>query len=102
MVELALFAVITAAMTFVAISPAWMLWFIAARWRRDIIQLPANKMMAVTFVLSIISLFVFDIELEGGILSLPFLLALISLLWTIGLMPISLLFTHYAKKKAIR
>ena len=94
--EIAFFAALIIFLLLVAVSPAWLMWLLAAKWLPAKYAMPPNRMAFVCFLLSFISGALLNIELQGGILSAPVFILVFSILWSVLLIPICAL-TKYIR-----
>ena len=85
--EIALLAALVLFLLLVAVSPAWLMWLLAARWLPAKYAMSPNRMAFTCLLLSFISGALLNIELEGGILSAPVFIFVFSILWSVLLIP---------------
>ena len=86
-------------MLVLAASPSWLMWLLAARYLPERYVMPPNRMTILCFLLSLLTAFLFNVELEGGILSVPFFVLILSVLWSVLLIPACAFARHFLRRQ---
>ena len=93
--EVAIFIALLILLLVVAASPAWLMWLLAARWLPLKYVMPPNRMAFASVLLSLITAVLLNLELEGGALSAPIFVVVLSVLWSALLIPTCVLAKHF-------
>ena len=73
---------------FVALLPSWLMWLLAAKFLPIAYVMPPNKMTACCVLLAFVTGLLLNVELEAGALSIPVFIAVVSVLWSLLLIPL--------------
>jgi len=85
--EIAIIIFVGVFLLLVAVSPAWLMWLLAARFLPADYSMPPNKMALGCIFLSFLTAALLNVELEGGALSIPAFVVAFSVLWSLLLIP---------------
>ena len=85
--EIAFFVVLVIFLLLVSASPAWLMWLLAAKWLPSKCVMPPNRMAFLSVVLSLVTAFLLNLELDSGALSAPIFVLVFSVSWSVFLIP---------------
>ncbi|WP_139203140.1 hypothetical protein [Amphritea atlantica] len=80
--------------------PAVLVWSLSSLWLPEWFSLPPIRMALVCLALSVSTALVFSLELPGGVLSVGPSIVVLSLGWSLVLIPILVLIRYYRHAKA--
>tara|TARA_B100000446_G_C10487750_1_gene318401 strand:+ start:67 stop:963 length:897 start_codon:yes stop_codon:yes gene_type:complete len=84
--------IILAALLFLSLAPTVLIWSLTALISKKRYSLPYFKMTGICFFLSVITGAIMNLELEGGAGSAFFFIAVLSVLWSLALLPFIYIF----------
>lgn len=79
----------------IAILPAVLVWSLASLWLPAWFSLPPIRMALICLALSIVTALLFSLELPGGMLSVGPSIVVLSLTWSLLLLPVLCLVKYY-------
>lgn len=86
--EVAIFIIVVVLLLAIAVSPAWLMWLLAAKGLPSKFAMPPNRMAFACVLLSLATAALLNLELEGGALSAPIFVLAFSVLWSAFLIPL--------------
>ena len=95
--EIIIFSGIVALLACLSVGPCLLVWSLSAKGLSEKYYLPPIKMTFVCVVLSLITAYAINFELEGGGISIFMAILLLSTIWSVVLLPIVLLVKFIAE-----
>ena len=99
--EIVIFAGLVALLACLSAGPCLLIWSLAAKWLPQKYYFPPVKMTFLCVVLSLITAYAINIELEGGGISILMAILFLSTIWTVVLLPILLVFRFFEQGSCI-
>lgn len=95
--EILIFAGIVVLLACISAGPCLLVWSLSAKWLPEKYYFPPIKMTFLCVVLSLVTAYAINFELEGGSISIPMLILFLSTIWSVVLLPILLVFNFFAQ-----
>jgi hypothetical protein len=88
--EIIIFAGIVALLACLSAGPCLLVWSLSAKWLPEKYYFPPIKMTFVCVVLSLVTAYAINFELEGGGISILMAILFLSTIWSVVLLPLLL------------
>tara|TARA_R110000764_G_scaffold142277_4_gene230301 strand:+ start:672 stop:950 length:279 start_codon:yes stop_codon:yes gene_type:complete len=80
-------------------GPGLLIWSVAEKWLPDRYYLPPVRMTALCILLSLLTAFAINLELEGGGISMIMAILFLTAIWSIFLLPFAVLLKYLLVKQ---
>ena len=84
-----LIAIIYLGLILLSSLPCWLIWYCAGKWLPKRYVFPHGKMTLASVLLALATATVLNVELEAGILSVPSVVILFSVVWSLLLLSLT-------------